>query len=425
MKVREALLASARGLWLLLYGMIASTVMLTFTVLSVVYIVVGIGFLTTPTVVGRLRAYANQRRAWAKAWSGVEIAAPYGPPPVVRGGVAGRVELTVALLKDKSTWRDVQWLLQDLTAGAVLALLPAASMLYAVWGCVLALGVWRPIVHSGGNEWFAFIHITGQTSANWAAALGLCLGVVGLFVNHRLLRAHFLAAKPLLRPTTEQELAQRVDRLASSRHDAVDSSAAELRRIERDLHDGAQARLVAMGMSLGTIEALVEKDPDRARQLLAAARADSAATLAELRDLVRGIHPPVLAERGLGDALRALALRMPLPVEADVRLPGRAEQPVEAAAYFAASELLTNAAKHAGARRVWLDVEHVRGVLRVTVTDDGCGGAAVRPGGGLAGVERRLGAFDGVLAVSSPAGGPTVVTIEVPCALRHPAGTGR
>jgi signal transduction histidine kinase len=215
-------------------------------------------------------------------------------------------------------------------------------------------------------------------------------------------------------------LAARVQRLTETRHDAVDTSAAELRRIERDLHDGAQARLVAMGMSLGTVEALIEKDPAKAKELLAAARTNSAAALAELRDLVRGIHPPVLAERGLGDAVRALALRMPMPVEVNVDLPGRAEEPVESAAYFAISEVLTNAAKHSGAERMWLDVHHEGGMLRVAVTDNGRGGAEIQEGGGLSGVERRLGTFDGVLAVSSPTGGPTMVTMEIPCTLSAP-----
>jgi signal transduction histidine kinase len=141
--------------------------------------------------------------------------------------------------------------------------------------------------------------------------------------------------------------------------------------------------------------------------------------LAELRDLVRGIHPPVLAERGLGDAVRALALRMPIPTEVSVDLRGRAEAPVESAAYFAVSEALTNAVKHANADRIWIDLHHVRegaGMLRITVTDNGRGGAVIAAGSGLAGVERRLGTFDGVLAVSSPAGGPTMVTMEIPCA---------
>jgi signal transduction histidine kinase len=211
-----------------------------------------------------------------------------------------------------------------------------------------------------------------------------------------------------------------VARLTETRSDALDVQAAELRRIERDLHDGAQARLVAMGMSLGTIEHLLERDPAKARRLLAEARESSSRALTELRDLVRGIHPPVLAERGLGDAVRALAMASPLATEVSLDLPGRVPAPVESAAYFAISEVLTNAAKHSGARRVWIDVRHEDGMLRIVLTDDGHGGADPSGGTGLRGIERRLGTFDGVLAVNSPAGGPTIVTMELPCELSAP-----
>jgi signal transduction histidine kinase len=219
----------------------------------------------------------------------------------------------------------------------------------------------------------------------------------------------------LLSPSDDLE--RRIAELESDRGVVVDTAAADLRRIERDLHDGAQARLVAMGMNLGTIEMLMEKDPAKAKQLVAQARQSSADALSELRDLVRGIHPPVLAERGLGDAVRALALRLPIATEVNVELPGRAEAPVESAAYFAVSEVLTNAVKHAGADRIWIDVHHTEGMLRISVTDNGRGGAVIGTGSGLAGIERRLGTFDGVLAVSSPVGGPTMVTLEIPCAL--------
>ncbi|MFE0047318.1 sensor histidine kinase [Streptomyces albireticuli] len=428
MKVRNALLAGARGLWLAIFGLVASILLFVLTVLSICFIVLGIGLVTTPVAVRAVRAYADTRRGQAEAWAGVRIPTPYHRTrPAPRAGIVGHVEQCVALLKDKATWRDLQWLLMDMTVGTVIALLPATLLLYTVWGPVLALGVWKPIVRADGTFWFAFVPVSDQFTANLAAATGVGFGILGVFVNRHLMRGHALLAQQLLRPTRERELALRVDHLTESRHDAVDSSAAELRRIERDLHDGAQARLVAMGMSLGTVEALIEKDPAQAKRLLAAARADSAEALTELRDLVRGIHPPVLAERGLGDAVRALALRMPLPVEVDVELAGRAEAPVESAAYFAVSEVLTNAAKHSGARRVWVDVHHADGSLRIAVTDNGRGGApqpgAAGGGGdknggtGLLGIERRLGAFDGVLAVSSPAGGPTMVTMEIPCVL--------
>ncbi|MEV4502840.1 sensor histidine kinase [Streptomyces klenkii] len=433
-KISNALLAAARGLWLAVFGMAASILLFVLTVLSIAFTILGVGLFTTPVAVRVLRAHASLRRRQAKAWAGVEIPEPYRPLPERRPGLAGRVELCTALLKDPATWRDLLWLLVDATAGTLLAVLAPVLVLYLPWGIVLALGVWEPIDRAGGGLWFTFLHITDQSTADLAAPLGLVWAVLGAFLARPLLRADFLLAKQLIAPgpatARELELARRVDRLTESRHDAVDSSAAELRRIERDLHDGAQARLVAMGMSLGTIEALIEKDPARAKQLVAAARADSAEALTELRDLVRGIHPPVLAERGLADALRALALRMPLPVEVDVELAGRAEEPVETAAYFAVSEVLTNAAKHSGARRVWLDVHHAEGTLRIAVTDNGRGGAvapadgtargtaARAAGSGLAGIERRIGTLDGVLAVRSPAGGPTMVTMEIPCVLR-------
>ena len=212
------------------------------------------------------------------------------------------------------------------------------------------------------------------------------------------------------------ELLNRVRRLTVTRVDAVDTAATELRRIERDLHDGAQARLVALGMSLRSMERLIRTNPDAAVALVAESRENSARALAELRALVRGISPPVLVERGLGDAIRALALDYPVPATAQVDLPGRLPAPVEAAAYFAVAEALANAAKHAGARSVHIRAVRSSGMLRIEVTDDGSGGADPSRGSGLRGIERRLGTFDGILAVSSPPGGPTIVVIEVPCA---------
>ncbi|MBM7169386.1 sensor domain-containing protein [Streptomyces sp. G44] len=420
-RLKNALTAGAQGLYLTIVSLVGSIVLFVFSVLSIAFILLGIGLFTTPVVLTAVRKYADAQRGWAAAWSGVDIPAPYRPFPAgLRGGVAGQVERCTLMLKDPATWRDLQWLLVNMTAGAVVAILAPALPLYMVYGLVLALGVWQPIHEAGGGEWFAFIHVTSQSTANQAAALGVGFFLLGVLVNTSLVRGHFLLARAFLAPTPamrERQLARRVDRLTETRHDAVDNSAAELRRIERDLHDGAQARLVAMGMDLGTIEALIETDPAKAKELLAKARQDSGEALTELRDLVRGIHPPVLAERGLGDAVKALALRLPVATEVDVELPGRVEAPVESAAYFAVSESLTNAIKHSGADRVWVDMHHGDGMLRIAVTDNGKGGAAPGAGSGLTGIERRLGTFDGVLAVSSPAGGPTMVTMEIPCAL--------
>ncbi len=211
-----------------------------------------------------------------------------------------------------------------------------------------------------------------------------------------------------------------MQRLAESRAVAVDTAAADLRRLERDLHDGAQARLVALGMSLRAAERLIPTSPEAAAALVAEARESSAKALTELRELVRGVHPPVLADRGLADAVRALGLDSPLHIETDVSLPGRLPAPIETACYFAVAELLTNAAKHSGARDARITISHASGMLRIEVTDFGLGGADPAAGSGLAGVEKRLATFDGIVAVSSPAGGPTIVVLEVPCVLSSP-----
>ncbi|MET7932075.1 histidine kinase [Streptomyces sp. NPDC005322] len=424
MKARRAPLACARGLGLSFLALV-SIPLSVLAIVSICLVPVGVGVFTTPPLIKAVRAQADLRRLLAATWSGVRIRAPYRPLPADRRtGVTGQVELCAFLLKDRATWRDLLWLQVDMVAGYLTALLAFAFVPYGIEGSVLAAGVWRPIVGAAGTYWYGFIPIDSQTRAFLAALLGFGFIALGLFLSPVLLRTHFLLARAFLDPTPTMALAERVQRLTETRHDAVDTSAAELRRIERDLHDGAQARLVAMGMSLGTVEALIEKDPAQAKKLLAAARANSAEALSELRDLVRGIHPPVLAERGLGDAVRALALRMPMPVEVTVELTGRAAEPVESAAYFAVSEVLTNAAKHAGAARMWLDLHHEDGMLRIAVTDDGRGGARTSPDGGLGGVERRLGTFDGILAVSSPVGGPTMVTMEIPCTLSAPRPTG-
>ncbi|MEU6498428.1 sensor histidine kinase [Streptomyces californicus] len=415
-RLRSSSTAAGRGLFLSVVGLAVSTALFVLAVVSISFILLGIGVFTTPVVLEAVRKHANQRRLWAATWSSVLIPVPYRPfPKDLRPGVTGQVERTTLMLKDPATWRDLLWLLVDMTAGSVLAVVAAGLMLYPMESVVLAAGLWR--VFQDEPYWYMFVPVDSQLTGLAALALGIVLFHVGLRATEGVLRAHFLLARTVLAPARDEELARRVERLTETRHEAVDTAASELRRIERDLHDGAQARLVAMGMNLGTIEALVEKDPAQAKKMLAMARESSAEALTELRDLVRGIHPPVLAERGLGDAVRALALRLPVATEVTVELAGRAEAPVESAAYFAVSEALTNAVKHAQAERVYVDLHHTEGMLRISVTDDGKGGAVAGPGSGLSGIERRLGTFDGVLAVSSPAGGPTMVTMEIPCAL--------
>jgi signal transduction histidine kinase len=212
-----------------------------------------------------------------------------------------------------------------------------------------------------------------------------------------------------------------VEQLTESRAATVDAQAAELRRIERDLHDGAQARLAAVGMTLGLAAQSLRSDPDRAAALLEEARADAGRALAELRDLVRGIHPPVLADRGLAGGLEAAALLCPVPVEVTIDLPARPQAPVESAGYFAAAEALANVGRHAEATRAWLRAGYADGRITLVVGDDGRGGADPRRGTGLRGIQRRLAAFDGTVSVRSPTGGPTEITMELPCDLCAPS----
>jgi len=211
------------------------------------------------------------------------------------------------------------------------------------------------------------------------------------------------------------ELSDRIEILETTRAGAVDVQETDLRRIERDLHDGAQARLVALGMNLGMAEQKFAADPAGARELVAEARVGVEEALRELRNLARGIHPPVLTDRGLGAAIEALADHSPLPVEVTVTHVARPAPAVETAAYFVAAEALTNATKHAQATRVTIRVERVGERLRLEVADDGVGGADPA-GGGLSGLRRRVEALDGTLTVTSPPGGPTVVRADLPCA---------
>jgi signal transduction histidine kinase len=260
-----------------------------------------------------------------------------------------------------------------------------------------------------GYHWYDWLRWSTWPGLVWVVALASVTG--GCWLAKRTIVADLRAG---------WTLTARVQALTETRAEAVDAAAAELRRLERDLHDGAQARLVALGISLRTAERLIRSNPDAAVALVAECRETSSQALADLRDLVRGIYPPVLADRGLGDAVRALALDCPVPVAAEIDLPGRPPAPVESAVYFAVAEVLNNVAKHADATCALVRLGYADGLLRVEVTDNGNGGADPGNGTGLAGIERRLGTFDGILAVNSPFGGPTIVVIEVPCALSSP-----
>ncbi|MEV1002279.1 histidine kinase [Nonomuraea sp. NPDC050202] len=265
---------------------------------------------------------------------------------------------------------------------------------------------------------FFRLHPLEQSSLNtFALSLSIAAIAVVILMSVSLFRTgQARLARLLLDPPQTPDA--RIRELTESRAAVVDARAAELRRIERDLHDGAQAKLIAIRMHLGLARGC--RDPDELRRVIDEARQVAGEALTDLRDLVRGIHPPVLADRGLAGAIEASALLCPVPVTLDLDLRDRLQPPVESAVYFAAAEALTNVTKHSGASHAWVRLRHNAGVLRLTVGDDGHGGARRDAGTGLLGIENRLSAFDGSLTVSSPPGGPTELIMELPCALSSP-----
>ncbi len=377
--------------------------------LAVLLTALAVTALLLPYLLLAIRSLAWLTRRVVADWSGVPAAGRDLPPPGRYGSPARYWPRLSWLLTDPATARDLRWTTLNTCLGWIPTLLPAGMIALGLIGFLAPVaGFPVPPPAFPGNSTPVLILI----GVSWIAA--------GLGSAPWLLRTYGQASRVLLAPAGQAELTERVQHLALTRAEAIDTGAAEMRRIERDLHDGAQARLVAMGMTLDAAGQLIDDNPAAARALLLEARDASVRALTELRDLVRGIHPPVLADRGLADAVRALVLDCPLRARLAADLPGRLPAPVESAAYFAVSELLANVAKHAGASQTWVDIRHHDGMLRVGVTDNGRGGADPARGTGLRGIERRLAAFDGVMAVSSPPGGPTAVTMEVPCALSSP-----
>ncbi|MGI5325104.1 histidine kinase [Actinomadura nitritigenes] len=249
---------------------------------------------------------------------------------------------------------------------------------------------------------------------------GLLLLLLGPVLAAALARADLAVARAFLGPTRRQEraaLARRMSGLAASRAATVEAADAERRRIERDLHDGAQQRLVSLAMNLGIARATLKDLPEPARDVVAASHEEAKLALTELRDFIRGLHPAVLDELGLDAALSGLAGRTPIPVDVRVDLPERPAPALESVAYFVVSEALTNVVKHAGASRAEVVLARRGDRLVLTVVDDGRGGASTGGGSGLAGLSRRVASVDGTLSLSSPTGGPTRLTVELPCAL--------
>ncbi|MFW6692057.1 sensor histidine kinase [Streptomyces sp. MAR4 CNX-425] len=431
-RLRPYVTAQGRAVVLVALAPLVSVVQAVMLASLVVAFGLGLMFVF-PWAVGLARGVANLARALTGRWTARPIPAPYLPtPPHARPGPDGRYrhlgvsyrsprlpeffERVHRLLSDRATWRDTLWLVTEPVVGLALAVLPLLAVGYGLFGMALPL-LWDPSYPGDTLVDYAGVEVASRDTALALVPVGAALCALGVAAGPSAMALHARWTRSLLAPTRASQLALEVAALDEKRTAATDWQAAEVRRIERDLHDGPQARLVALGMTVSAAEELVDSDPAAAKVLLRQAQDSSSAVLRELRGLVRGIHPPVLAERGLADAVRALALDSALEVRVEADLRGRLPDPVQSAAYFAVAEILANAGKHAGADRVDIDLWHRDGVLCATVTDDGRGGAVPAAGGGLRGVERRIKPFDGVLAVSSPEGGPTTVAVEIPCPL--------
>lgn len=340
----------------------------------------------------------------------LDQAIPPAPGATRSGG--GWWERLRSLFADATRWRQL--------AAAVISPLAAfVSFVVAVaaWSIALALIVLPAYNHAlprGGVTAFGWT-LRGAPALAGAVALGVVVALLAPYVTQAMAAARLWCDRAVLGTSRWRELAQRVGDLEESRSRMVATADYERRRIERDLHDGAQARLVSLAMELGRARARFSDDPDAAKALVEQAHEEAKVALAELRNLVRGVHPPVLSDRGLDAALSGLAALCPVPVTVEVELPERPSPTVEAVAYFVVAEALTNIAKHSQAKKASVTVRSAGGVLNVAVRDDGRGGARA-DGAGLAGLADRVGAVDGHFSVDSPPGGPTLIEAELPCA---------
>ncbi|WP_410572289.1 sensor histidine kinase [Amycolatopsis sp. cmx-4-61] len=314
-------------------------------------------------------------------------------------------------LKDPATRRDLAWLALHAATGTIIGVLAFGLPLGAVQQVITSF-VW-PLV-PGGIEGSVGIVVNSWPRAGLDLLVAAAM-VAATLQLPRVARWQARTARKLLAPAPGVVLADRVAELTATRAAALEAHGAELRRIERDLHDGTQARIAAVVLQLGIAGQLYDRDPATARDLLVKAQDTATDALAELRTVVRSIYPPLLSERGLAGAVRALAERSPVPVAVDVEYePGRPAA-VEAAAYFVVAEALANVTKHADASRVDITLGGTASLLRLEIRDDGRGGADEYRGSGLAGIRRRAEAFDGTLTLTSPPGGPTVLRVELPC----------
>ena len=317
-------------------------------------------------------------------------------------------------VRSRPRWREI---------GHHLLLLPVGVFSFVTmsvaWCGSLAMATMplyvRALPGDSAKFYFFEVHQGAQSAATAAVGL-LGLVLVAPWATVAVGRMLLAMAFTLLGPDRDAAMAAQVTRLESSRTAAVDSAETERRRIERDLHDGAQQRLVALAAGLGAAKEKLEVDPEAGRSMVAEAHEEAKAALKEIRDLVRGIHPVILEDRGLDAALSAVVARAPVPVQLDVRVHPRPPAAVESAAYFVVNEALTNVARHAQSTRAWVSIARAGDRLVLEIRDDGVGGADASHGTGLQGLRDRVAALGGTMHVISPPGGPTTISVELPCA---------
>jgi signal transduction histidine kinase len=314
---------------------------------------------------------------------------------------------------DGATWKELAYLLLLFPIG--IAEFVVTVVLIAAAAMHLTFPAWYWATPDDWTPYGAGWRIDTLPEALLFAAAGVLIFLLAMVVLIGMGRAHLAFAQWLLGPNREKELEERVSTLTESRSRVIDAVAEERRRIERDLHDGAQQRLVALAMDLGMAKEKLDSDPAAARTLVEEAHDQAKRALTEMRDLVRGIHPAVLTDRGLDAAISALAGRSPVPVSVEVDLPHRLPDAIETNAYFAVAEALANVGKHSRATQARVIVRCEGETLVIEVADDGVGGADLAKGTGLSGLRDRMAALDGKLLVSSPVGGPTWVRAELPC----------
>jgi signal transduction histidine kinase len=317
-----------------------------------------------------------------------------------------------ALTASPEFWKEAGYALLLLPLGVI-----SGSLVLSFWAVAFA-GLLLPayVNQLPGDEAITWLHWSNGLEVAAGFTIGLVFVLLARVLTTGLATAHVALAAALLTPSQNDALRAQVSQLTETRARVVDAADAERRRIERDLHDGAQQQLVSLAMNLGRAKAKFDTDPEGARELVGQAHQEAKDSITELRNVVRGVHPAVLTDRGLDAALSALAARSPVSVRIDVDVRERPSPTVEAVAYFVVSESLTNIARHSGATRAAVHIERDGDRLLVSVADDGHGGATESPGGGLAGLRDRVAAVDGTFHLQSSPTGGTTVTVEVPCA---------